>query len=123
MLTTTTTKSLDRMPAILRGRLMRAVCAAGFVATLFLTTMSATEHMARAAMSGEGISTPVSETANVEAKSTARKSATQATREDYQQREQSSKDLTDFQGGSAGIYIGGSTAAVILLLVLLIILL
>jgi hypothetical protein len=120
---TTTTKNLVRMPAFLRGRLTRAVSAAGFVAAMFLATMSATEHIARAAMSGEGAPTPVAESSKAETKSAARTSAVEATREDYRQREESSKDLGEFAGGSAGIYIGGSTAAVVLLIVLLIILL
>jgi len=49
--------------------------------------------------------------------------ASQATNDSYAQREASSRDVGDFSGGHAGIYIGGSTVAVVLLIVLLVVLL
>ena len=131
MLTTTTmNKNLERTAAIRRLRLAPASWAAGFVAALFLVTMSAPGHMAHAAMSAESATPvaspptqPVGRAKPTDATSAPQPSALQATREDYQKREASSKDVGDFAGGGAGIYIGGSSAAVILLLVLLIILL
>lgn len=41
---------------------------------------------------------------------------------DYARREAESPGMADFKGGSAGIYIGGSSVAVVLLIVLLILL-
>ena len=43
--------------------------------------------------------------------------------EAYAQREAAAKGLETFEGGGAGIYIGGSTAGILLLVVLLIVLL
>jgi len=132
MLTTTTmNKTLDRTAANRRARPVSAAGAAGFIAAMFLFTMSGTEHIARAAMSGESTApsiAAVSENTAARARTAdettaAKKSAAQATREDYQKRDASSKDVGDFAGGGAGIYIGGSSAAIILLVVLLVILL
>ncbi len=39
----------------------------------------------------------------------------------YAQREAAAKDLERFQGGGAGIYIGGSTLGIVLLIVLLVV--
>lgn len=41
----------------------------------------------------------------------------------YQQREQAAQTQKNFEGGGAGLYIGGSTAAIVLLLVILIVVL
>lgn len=41
----------------------------------------------------------------------------------YAQRQSASKELEQFKGGDAGLYIGGSTAAVVLLIVLVILIL
>lgn len=49
--------------------------------------------------------------------------STGATSDTYAQRESGAKDLEQFSGGSAGIYIGGSTVAVVLLIVLIILIL
>jgi len=48
---------------------------------------------------------------------------TVATGDSYAQRETGAKDLEQFSGGGAGIYIGGSTVGVVLLIVLLILIL
>jgi hypothetical protein len=131
MLTTTMNENLDRTAAIRRTRPAPVAGAAGFIAAMFLFTMSATEHIARASTSGESAAPAIAEvsesaTAGTKPKhetAAASKSAAQATREDYQKRDASSKDVGDFAGGGAGIYIGGSSAAIILLIVLLVILL
>jgi len=133
MVTTTTTMS-NALNSTAAAQPMRAAWVAravGFVA-VFLITMSATEHVSRAATSAEG-ATPVSSSSQRPGSSPAamdrtgatavpKGSATQATREAYQQREAASKDVGDFAGGHAGVYIGGSTLAVVLLIVLLIVL-
>jgi hypothetical protein len=125
MTTTTMTQALDQSAANLRARLARAARAAGFVAAAFLFTMSGTEHMSRAATSPQRSSETAAPSRTTDAPKVpvGQKSVAQTTREDYQQREANSQDLANFAGGSAGIYIGGSTAAVILLIVLLVILL
>ena len=41
----------------------------------------------------------------------------------YAKRERASKDLEQFQGGGAGIYIGGSTVALVVLVLVLILIL
>jgi len=133
MVTTTTTMSNALNPAAagLRTRASWAARAVGFVAVL-LITMSATDHISHAATSAEGATqmNPSGErhggslaaTEGTAATAAPKKSAMQATREAYQQREASSQDLNDFSGGHAGLYIGGSSVAVVLLIVLLIIL-
>jgi hypothetical protein len=134
MVTTTTTMSNALNPATagLMTRVAWVVRALGIVA-VFLITMSATEHVSRAATSAEGATQVTSSSqrngsilaAEEGSAATAapKKSALQATREAYQQREASSQGVGDFAGGHAGVYIGGSTVVVVLLVVLLIVLL
>ena len=109
MLTTTTmNKNLDRTAANRRTRPAPAAFTAGVIAAMFLFTMSATQHIARASMSGESTApaiAAVSENAAARTKPAnesvaANKSAAQATREDYQKRDASSKDVGDFAGGA-----------------------
>jgi len=125
MTTTTMNRALNQTTANLRARIARAARAAGFVAAAFLFTMSGSEHLSQAATSAESAteSGMPSRSTDATSPSHAQKSVAQSTREDYQQREAASKDVGDFAGGGAGIYIGGSSAAIILLIVLLVILL
>jgi hypothetical protein len=51
------------------------------------------------------------------------KVAAGTTSDTYAERETGAKDLEQFSGGGAGIYIGGSTVGVVLLIVLLILIL
>jgi hypothetical protein len=129
--TTTMTNALDPAAAVLRTRAARVARALGFVA-VFLITMSAAEHVSRAATSAEGATPAISSSQRhgnslaaaegTDATAAPKKSAMQATREAYQQREASSTGVDDFAGGHAGVYIGGSTVVVVLLIVLLIVL-
>jgi len=134
MVTTTTTMSdaLNPAAAAVRTRASWVARAVGFVA-VFLITMSATDHVSRAAASAEGATQVIQPSQRhgsglaaaegTEATAAPKKSTMQATREAYQQREASSQGVGDFAGGHAGVYIGGSTVVVVLLIVLLIVLL
>jgi hypothetical protein len=92
-----------------------------------LATTGGVAHAAVTGMPGQsapGVENPVADSRTGDAPSTARPApASPATNDAYAQREASSRDVGDFAGGGAGIYIGGSTAAVVLLLVLLIVIL